>query len=69
MREAITGRTLEDLLKEREVLSSKLQEDVARPIIFNAKSATCYQPYVKGFVMMSNSVYNGWRFEDVWLDR
>ena len=29
LREAITGRTLEDLLKEREVLSSKLQEDVA----------------------------------------
>jgi peptide/nickel transport system substrate-binding protein len=50
-------------------IDRKLQEDVARPIIFNAKSATCYQPYVKGFVMMSNSVYNGWRFEDVWLDK
>src|SRR5581483_6989419 len=29
LREAITGRTLEDLLKEREVLSAKLQEEVA----------------------------------------
>ena len=29
LREAITGRTLEDLLKEREVLSGKIREDVA----------------------------------------
>jgi len=24
---------------------------------------------VKGLTMMVNSIYNGWRFEDVWLDR
>ena len=29
LREAITGRTLEDLLKERDILSAKIQEDVA----------------------------------------
>ncbi|MBI3409582.1 MAG: slipin family protein [Planctomycetes bacterium] len=29
LREAITGRTLEELLKERDVLSGKIQEDVA----------------------------------------
>jgi hypothetical protein len=23
----------------------------------------------EGLTMMVNSVYNGWRFEDVWLDR
>jgi peptide/nickel transport system substrate-binding protein len=50
-------------------IDRKLQEDGARPIIFHAKGATCYQPFVKGFKMMSNSVYNGWRFEDVWLDK
>jgi hypothetical protein len=27
------------------------------------------QPYVKGFDSMINSVYNGWRFEDLWLDK
>jgi hypothetical protein len=24
---------------------------------------------VKGLTMMVNSIYNGWRFEDVWLDK
>ena len=27
------------------------------------------QPYVKGLTVMVNSIYNGWRMEDVWLDR
>jgi peptide/nickel transport system substrate-binding protein len=47
----------------------KLQEDVARPIIYNGKAAGCWQPHVKGVVIHTNSIYNGWRFEDVWLDR
>ena len=50
-------------------IDRKLQEDGARPIIFNAKGATCYQPHVKGYTVMSNSSYNGYRFEDVWLDK
>jgi peptide/nickel transport system substrate-binding protein len=50
-------------------IDKKLQEDVARPIIFHGKNATCWQPYVKGFTTMMNSVYNGWRMEDVWLDK
>ncbi|MCC7080496.1 MAG: hypothetical protein IT530_07480 [Burkholderiales bacterium] len=50
-------------------IDRKLQEDGARPIIFQGKGATCYQPFVKGFQMMTNSAYNGWRFEDVWLDK
>jgi peptide/nickel transport system substrate-binding protein len=27
------------------------------------------QPQVKGVTIMVNSIYNGWRFEDVWLDK
>jgi peptide/nickel transport system substrate-binding protein len=50
-------------------IDKKLQEDVARPVIFHARQATCWQPQVKGFTMMVNSSYNGYRFEDVWLDR
>jgi peptide/nickel transport system substrate-binding protein len=50
-------------------IDRKLQEDGARPIIYHARYATCWQPYVKGLTMMTNSIYNGWRFEDVWLDR
>jgi hypothetical protein len=30
---------------------------------------TCMQPQVKGLTVMANSQYNGWRMEDVWLDR
>jgi peptide/nickel transport system substrate-binding protein len=50
-------------------IDKKLQEDVARPIIFHARLATCWQPYVKGISIMVNSSYNGWRLEDAWLDK
>ena len=50
-------------------IERKLAEDGARPIIYHTRTASCRQPYVKGFTSMVNSVYNGWRFEDVWLDR
>ena len=50
-------------------IDKKLQQDVARPMIYHSVNATCYQPRVKGFSQMVNSSYNGWRFEDVWLDR
>ncbi|NKC13082.1 MAG: peptide ABC transporter substrate-binding protein [Gammaproteobacteria bacterium] len=50
-------------------IDKRLQEDAARPIIFHGKAATCWQPYVKNFTTMVNSVYNGWRMEDVWLDK
>ena len=33
------------------------------------RSGTCWQPYVKGYVPMINSIYNGLRMEDVWLDK
>jgi peptide/nickel transport system substrate-binding protein len=51
-----------------EEIERRLAEDGARPIIFHSRAATCRQPYVKGFTSMVNSVYNGWRFEDLWLD-
>jgi peptide/nickel transport system substrate-binding protein len=46
-----------------------LQEDQARPIISHNIGATCMQPHVKGLTTMANSIYNGWRLEDVWLDK
>jgi peptide/nickel transport system substrate-binding protein len=49
-------------------IDKKLQEDEARPIIYHLRFATCRQPRVKGLRMMVNSVFNGWRFEDLWLD-
>ena len=49
-------------------IDRRLQEDQARPIVYHLRGATCWQPRVKGLRMMVNSVFNGWRFEDVWLD-
>ena len=46
-----------------------LQEDGARPVVFQARSGTCWWPRVKGLKLAVNSIYNHWRFEDVWLDR
>jgi peptide/nickel transport system substrate-binding protein len=46
-----------------------LAKDASRPIIYYSRTATCWWPYVKGLTMMSNSIYNGWRFEDVWLEK
>jgi peptide/nickel transport system substrate-binding protein len=50
-------------------IDRRLQQDGARPIIFYYRAATCWQPYVKGLTIMVNSIYNGWRMEDVWLDK
>ncbi len=50
-------------------IDRKLLEDNARPIIMWNRAATCMHPYVKGYVAQVNSVYNGFRFEDVWLDK
>jgi peptide/nickel transport system substrate-binding protein len=50
-------------------IDKKLQEDVARPIIAHYRAATCWQPRVKGLTTMVSSIFNGWRMEDVWLDK
>jgi peptide/nickel transport system substrate-binding protein len=50
-------------------IERKLIEDAVRPIIYYQRAATCRQPEVKGLTLMSNSPFNGWRMEDVWLDR
>ena len=46
-----------------------LAEDVARPIIYHGKGSTCWYPHFKGYVLQSNSLYNNWRFDDVWLEK
>jgi len=50
-------------------IDRKLAEDVARPIIFYDRFATCWQPYVKGPTMMVDSLFNSNRREDWWLDK
>ena len=61
-----------DVAKRKKIvweIEKKLAEDGARPAIFYPVSAACWQPYFKGHTMMINGNYNGWRFEDAWLDR
>ena len=50
-------------------IERKLADDVARPIIFHTIGAACWQPHIKNFSVMSNSIYNGWRWEDLWMDK
>jgi peptide/nickel transport system substrate-binding protein len=69
----IEQQSIEGDLEKRKQLVWKIErilaEDVARPIIFYNRSATCWQPYVSGLTIMVNSVTNGARMEDVWLDK
>lgn len=61
-----------DVAKRKKIvweIDKKLQEDVARPIIFHSRAGTCWQPYVKNITIMTNSSYNGYRYEDVWMDK
>ena len=50
-------------------IDKQLQEDGARPVIQHDWGATCWRPEVKGLNLAINTIYNHWRFEDVWLDR
>ena len=61
-----------DFEKRRELvwdIDSRLLADGARPPLMWTRAATCWQPYVKGYISHVNSTYNGFRFEDIWLDR
>src|SRR3984893_13007339 len=50
-------------------LERKLAEAAFRPVIYYPAGASCRQPWLKGWTRMTNSIYNEWRFEDVWLDK
>src|SRR6516164_3049946 len=50
-------------------IERKLAEDDARPIIYYNRGGICWRPEVKGISVMVNSIYNGWRMEDIWLDK
>jgi peptide/nickel transport system substrate-binding protein len=50
-------------------IERKLAADGARPVIFYDRRATCWQPYVKDFRIMVNSIFNGARMDEVWLDQ
>jgi peptide/nickel transport system substrate-binding protein len=50
-------------------IERRLIDDDARPILFYTRVANCREPQVKGLTTMVNSIYNAWRFDDLWLDQ
>lgn len=61
-----------DVAKRKQIvwqIEKVLAADVARPIIFHNRTATCWHPHLKGHVQHQNAIYNNWRFESVWLDK
>src|SRR5437870_3104701 len=50
-------------------IERRLAADGARPVIFYPRQATCRYAQVKGLTVMNNSIYNGYRYEDIWLER
>jgi len=50
-------------------IDRKLTDEAVRPMLYYMRGGTCWRPEVKNLTIMVNSIYNGWRMEDVWLDR
>lgn len=50
-------------------IDHRIQDDVARPVILHFPGGTCWAPELHGYTPMVNSIVNGYRFEDLWLDR
>jgi peptide/nickel transport system substrate-binding protein len=50
-------------------IERRLVEDDAKPLIFFQRGGICWDPKVKNLTVMVNSIYNGWRMEDIWLDQ
>jgi peptide/nickel transport system substrate-binding protein len=60
-----------DPQKRRQVVwqvERRLAEDASRPVLLYSRFASCMLPRLKGLTTMTNSRFNGWRMEDVWLD-
>jgi len=50
-------------------IERRLTEDDAKPLLYFGRGGNCWDPKVKGLTIMANSIYNGWRMEDVWLEK
>lgn len=50
-------------------IDRRIQDDLARPVVMHMHNGTCWTPALHGYTPMLNSAVNGYRFEDLWLDR
>jgi len=46
-----------------------LTGDAVRPMLYYLRGGTCMRPQVRNITIMVNSIFNGWRMEDAWLNR
>ena len=61
-----------DVEKRRQIvweIDRRITSEAVRPMIYYMRGGTCWRPEVKGLNIMVNSTFNGWRMEDVWIDR
>ena len=69
----IDEQSAETDVTKRKAMVTKIEQallkDGARPPISHGVANTCWAPAVKNLVLQHNSIYNGWRLEDVWLDK
>ena len=69
----IDEQSAETDVNKRKAMVTKIEQallkDAARPPITHGVANTCWAPAVKNLVLQHNSIYNGWRLEDVWLDK
>ena len=65
-RPAVAGNEHRQLVWQ---IERQLIEEDARPDILYVRGITSRRPYVKDLVSIVNSIYDGSRFEDVWLDQ
>jgi peptide/nickel transport system substrate-binding protein len=60
-----------DAAKRKEIvwdIERLLVEDGARPMIYSGNVNTCWHPHLKGIVRKRDSIYNDWRFEQMWFE-
>jgi peptide/nickel transport system substrate-binding protein len=50
-------------------IERRLIEDGAKPLVYFNRGGVCWDPKVKGLTINTNSIYNGWRMEDIWLEQ
>jgi peptide/nickel transport system substrate-binding protein len=71
MDKAVVAQSLETDPKKRMAMAwdiqRRLEEEGARITMYYSRAATCWHPRVKAVSLPLNSLYNSWRFEDVWL--
>lgn len=69
----IDAQSAETDIAKRKVLVGEIErallKDAARPPINHNVANTCWAPALKNLVLQHNSIYNGWRLEEVWLDK